>query len=316
MNNSLQTASAKVSVSANYENREGGGIIHLHKLKNKNGVEATITNHGVRIVSLLIPDRHGNMIDVIAGHEKPNALHDGKNSSGAAVWDVEQFDHQTVDLRYNSKNMEGNFPGNLKVKRTYVLNDDNVLKIIYEAITDKTIVMNLANNAFFNLNGKNNGNILNHQVWIKADHYMPIDANMSPTGVIESVAGTPFDFRNSATIGSRINDHHVQLTNGNGYDHNFVLNKHSSRTPVARIRGDKSGIIMEIFTDQPGLQFYSGNFMKSKHVKKDGDKDDCYTAFAMKTRHFSDLPTPPVFPLTALRPGQVYRSVYSYQFKN
>ena len=316
MNNSLQIASARVSVSANYENKRGGGLIHLHKLKNKNGVEATITNHGVRIVSLLIPDRHGNIIDVIAGYEKPNALHNGKNSSGATVWDVERFDDQTVDLTYVSKNMEGNFPGNLKVKRTYVLNDDNVLKIIYEAITDKTIVMNLANNAFFNLNGRNNGNILNHQVWIKADHYMPIDANMSPTGGIESVACTPFDFRNSATIGSRINDHHAQLTNGNGYDHNFVLNKHSSRTPVARIRGDKSGIIMEIFTDQPGLQFYSGNLMKSKPIKKDGEKDDCYIAFAMKTRHFSDLLTPPGFPLTALRPGQVYRSVYSYQFKN
>ena len=316
MNNSLQIASAKVPVPANYKNMEGDGVMHLHKLKNKNGLEATVTNYGARLVSLLIPDRQGNMVEVIAGNDKPNALYDGKNSSHAAVWDVEQHDDHTVGLKYFSGNMEGNFPGNLKVKRIYVLNDDNSLKVIYEAVTDKTIVMNLANNSFFNLNGRNSGNILNHQVWIKADSYMPVDANMSPTGEIESVTGTPFDFRNSATIGSRINDHHVQLANGNGYDHNFVLNTHSSRTPVARIKGDKSGIIMEIFTDQPGLQFYSGNFMKSKIIKKEGDKDDCYMAFAMKIRHFSDLPTPPGFPLSALRPGQVYRTIYIYQFKN
>ncbi len=316
MNNSLQIASAREPVPANYKNMEGGGLIHLHKLKNKNGLEATISNCGARLVSLLIPDRQGNMVEVIGGNDKPNALYDGKNNSHAAVWDVEQYDVHTVGLKYFSRSMEGNFPGNLTVKRNYVLNDDDSLRIVYEATTDKTIVMNLANNSFFNLNGRNSGNILNHQVWIKADRYMPVDANMSPTGEIEFVTGTPFDFRNSATIGSRINDHHVQLANGNGYDHNFVLNKHSSRTPVARIRGDKSGVIMEIFTDQPGLQFYSGNFMKSKPVNKDSDKDDSHTAFAMRIRHFSGLPTPPGCPLSALRPGQVYRTIYSYQFKN
>jgi len=304
---------AGCTISVNTEERPPR---QLHILRNKNGLEAKITYYGARLVSLLIPDSHGNQIEVIVGSDKPNALHNGTNSSWSTVWSIEEFEQHTIGLRYFSKNAEVDFPGNLKVKRTYFLNEDNSLKIVYEAITNKTSVINLANNPFFNLNGRSSGNILSHQVLIKADNYMPIDTNMSPTGTVEPVTGTPFDFRNSATISSRINDHHEQLKIGHGYDHQFVLNPHASRTPVAKIRGDKSGIIMEIFTDQPALHFYSGNFMKVKYEKKDEELNHYHSSFAMKIRHSCDLPTSQGFPLTLLRPGQVYRSVSCFQFKN
>lgn len=314
MDNSLQPATEKIAGMANPENARDQRTIQLYRLKNKNGFEARITAFGARLLSLKVPVE-GDAIEVIAGSDKPNALHDDKHNSWAMEWAAGRLNENSVELVYFSKNADDDFPGNLRVKRTYFLNEDNSLKIVYEALTDKATVVNLANNCFFNLNGRDSGNILNHQLWIKADSYMLVDENVWPTGVIEPVAGTPFDFRNSATIGSRINDHHEQLKNGSGYDHNFVLNTHASRTPVARVRGDKSGIIMEIFTDQPGLQFYSGNFIKGKTIKKDGEKEDCHTAFAIKTRHFSDLPTSPGFPLTALKPGKMFRSVCCYQFK-
>jgi aldose 1-epimerase len=137
---------------------------------------------------------------------------------------------------------------------------------------------------------------------------------MIPTGEIETVVGTPFDFRNAATLGSRINDHSMQLKNGKGYDHNFVLNKHAARTPVARVKGDISGIVMEVFTDQPGLQLYSGNFMEGKNILKWSAKDEYRTAFAMETQHFPDSPNKPSFPSTELRPGQSYKSSTCYKF--
>lgn len=306
----------KVAGSANLVKRNDRHTGQVYTLKNKKGLEAKITYYGARLFSLLIPDSRGNAIDVIGGSDKPNALHDGNNSSWATVWNAEEIEDNGVRLGYFSKNSEGAFPGNLKVKRTYFLNEDNSLKIVYEAVTDKTTVIDLSNNPFFNLNGAACGTILNHQVSIKADNYIPICTNMSPTDGVEPVAGTPFDFRNSATIGSRINDHNEQLKIGHGYDHHFVLNPHASRTPVAKIKGDKSGIIMEIFTDQPRLHFYSGNFIKGKAQKKDGGPDQFHTSFAMKIVHYSDLPASPGFPLTLLRPGEVYRSVSCFQFKN
>jgi len=285
MDKILQMAAQIAAGSANLVKRNDRPAGQVHTLKNKNGLEAKITYHGARLIGLLIPDRQGNPVEVIVGSDKPNALHDGKNSSWATLWDAEEIEHHALRLMYFSKNAEGDFPGNLKVKRTYFLNDDNSLKIIYEAVTDKTTVINLDNNPFFNLNGAACGNILNHQLSIKADNYIPIDTNMSPTEAVEPVTGTPFDFRNSATIGSRISDHHEQLKIGHGYDHHFVLNPHVSRTPVARVRGDKSGIIMEVFTDQPRLHFYSGNFISGKAQKKDDDTDYYHSSFAMKIMH-------------------------------
>jgi aldose 1-epimerase len=310
MNDSLQIAAVKMPPSANFNKIADDRPVRLYKLRNKNGLEATITNHGARLVSLLAPDMQGNLINVVHDLDLNNCEDNSRN----VIWDARQVDNRTVVLRYPSKSRAGRLPGNLKVKASYILNDDNGLKIIYEA-ADKAAAVNPADGVFFNLNGVNNGNILNHQVWIKADNYMQIDPEHSLNGTVEHVGGTPFDFRNSATIGSRINDHHMQLTHGNGYNHNFVLNKHASRTPVARVRGDKSGIIMEVYTEQPGLNFYSGNYMYSTH-NKSSDKEDCHIAFAMKACHFADLPARQEFPSIMSKPGQVYKYVSLYLLKN
>lgn len=243
-----------------------------------------------------------------------NTLHGGKKGYQDVVWDAKQLNDSTLELSYLSKDMEEGFPGNLKIKVTYGITKDNGLVISYEATTDKTTVVNLTNHAFWNLNGAGSGKILNHLVQINADGYTPVDSTLIPTGKIAPVAGTPFDFRKPATIGARINVANEQLVNGKGYDHNYVLNSHNSRTAVARVKGDKSGIVMDVYTDEPGLQFYSGNFMQSKNTLKAGLKDDPRTAFAMETQHFPDSPNQPKFPTTTLNPGQTYKTQSLYKF--
>jgi aldose 1-epimerase len=245
----------------------------------------------------------------------PNTLHGGKPGYQSVVWDAKQADSTTLELTYLSKDMEAGFPGNLTIKVVYILTDDNGLKVNYEASTDKTTVINLTSHPFFNLNGAGSGTILNHKVQINADNYTPVDSTLIPTGKIELVKGTPFDFTKSVTIGAHIQEANEQLKNGKGYDHNFVLNKLKARSPAAIAIGDKSGIEMEVYTDEPGLQFYSGNFMASKNGMKYGNKDDFRTAFAMETQHFPDSPNQPAFPTTVLKPGEVYKTSSEYRFK-
>jgi len=251
----------------------------------------------------------------LATNNPPNTLHGGKKGYQDVVWDAKKLNDQTLELTYLSKDMEEGFPGNLHVKVTYSLTDDNSLKIDYEATTDKATVVNLTNHTYFNLNGEGSGTILNHQVQLQADNYTPVDSTLIPTGKIEPVKSTPFDFTKSTAIGARINDDNQQLKNGKGYDHNFVLNKHDMKTPVALVKGDKTGIVMEIYTEEPGLQFYSGNFMQSKNTMKYGEKDDYRTAFAMETQHYPDSPNQPQFPSTVLKPGDTYKTQTIYKFK-
>jgi len=252
----------------------------------------------------------------LAINNPPNTLHGGKKGFQYVVWDAKQTSERTLVFTYLSKDMEEGFPGNLQVKVTYSLTDNNELKMDYEAITDKKTVVNLTNHAFFNLNGEGSGSILNHIVMVNADTYTPVDSTLIPTGKIVSVAATPFDFRTPITIGARINEKNEQLMNGGGYDHNFVLNKNSAETMrhAATVVGDKSGIVMDIYTLEPGLQFYSGNFMKSMNTFKSGAKDDFRTAFAMETQHFPDAPNQPQFPSTVLMPGKVYKTSSIYKF--
>lgn len=247
-------------------------------------------------------------------NKKPNTLHGGKKGFHDVVWDATQPNGQTVELSYFSRDMEEGFPGNLKVKVTYELTDYGALKISYEASTDKKTVINLTNHTFFNLNGEASGTILNHFLKINAASYTPVDSTLIPTGKIASVRGTPFDFTKGATIGSRINVADEQLRLGKGYDINFVLNPHDVRQPMATVIGDKSNIRMDIYTDQPGLQFYSGNFMKSRNVMKGGHRDDFRTAFVIEPQHFPDSPNNPDFPSTVLAPSMKYRSESVYKF--
>jgi aldose 1-epimerase len=250
----------------------------------------------------------------LATNNGPNTLHAGHPGFQEVVWDAKKTDSATLELTYLAKDMEGGFPGNLNVKVTYQLTDDNALKINYEATTDKTTVVNLTNHAFFNLNGESSGTILDHLVQIHADNYTPVDATLIPTGKVETVANTPFDFAKPTKIGERINVTNEQLKFGKGYDHNFVLNKHDLNTAIATVIGDKSGIKMEIFTEEPAMQFYSGNFMQAQNVMKGGKKDEFRTSFAMETQHYPDSPNQLSFPTTILNPGQTYKTQSIYKF--
>ena len=247
-----------------------------------------------------------------------NTLHGGKKGFQYVVWDAKQPNTQTIEFTYLSKDMEEGFPGNLKVKVTYTLTDNNELKMDYEATTDKTTVVNLTNHAFFNLNGEGSGTILNHDLQIYADTYLPVDSTLIPTGKIEKVIGTPFDFTKPTAIGARINDKNEQLSYGKGYDHNYILTKTKGLNMfhAATVKGDKSGIVMDVYTQEPGLQFYSGNFMQSKNTFKTGVKDDFRTAFCLETQHFPDSPNQLNFPTTLVKPGELYKTSSIYKFSN
>ncbi|MDB5112626.1 MAG: galactose mutarotase [Mucilaginibacter sp.] len=244
----------------------------------------------------------------------PNTLHGGKEGFDSKVWDAKQPDEHTLEISYLSADGEQGFPGNLKVKVIYELLENNSLRMAYSASTDKKTVVNLTNHTYWNLNGCGSGTILNHMLQIEADAYTPVDTTLIPTGKLASVAGTPFDFRKSVTIGVRIEQADEQLKNGKGYDHNFVLNKHEIPKPVAAITGDKSGITMQIYTSEPGIQFYSGNFMKGKSTVKGGAKNYYRTGFCLETQHYPDSPNQPTFPSTVLKPGQIYQTITTYKF--
>ncbi len=246
----------------------------------------------------------------------PNTLHGGKKGFGDVVWDAKQLNDSTLELHYISKDEEEGFPGNLDVTVTYTITGNNEFKCDYLATTDKKTVVNLTNHAFFNLNGEGSGTINNHLLQINATQYTPVDSTLIPLGKHEPVEGTPFDFRNPTAIGARVNDAaNNQLKFGKGYDHNFVLNDGSKTMKhAATITGDLSGIAMEVHTQEPGLQFYGGNFMQSKNTFKTGVKDDFRTAFCLETQHFPDSPNQPSFPSTVLEPGQKYQTSSLYRF--
>ena len=243
-----------------------------------------------------------------------NTLHGGKKGFQAVVWDAVQPNDTTLELSYVSKDGEEGFPGNLSVKVTYSLTSDNGFKCDYEATTDKKTVVNLTNHAFFNLNGEGSGSVNNHLLQINADQYTPVDSTLIPTGKIDLVEGTPLDFRKPTLIGARVGEQNEQLKFGRGYDHNYVLKGGAGMKHAATVIGDKSGIQMDVYTEEPGLQFYGGNFMQSKNTFKGGTKDDFRTAFCLETQHFPDSPNQPSFPSIVLEPGKTYRTSSVYKF--
>jgi aldose 1-epimerase len=254
----------------------------------------------------------------LARNNGANSLHGGKKGFGAVVWDAKKLSDSSLELSYLSKDGEEGYPGNLQVKVIYTLTGDssNALKIDYEASCDKATVLNLTNHSYFNLNGQGSGTINNHLLQLNADTYTPVDSTLIPTGKMEPVAGTPFDFRQPVAIGSRIDSPHIQLKYGKGYDHNFVLNpnKDGKLNLAATVLGDQSGIFMEVYTLEPAVQFYGGNFMAGTNPIKGGKKDDYRTAFCLETQHYPDSPNEPSFPSTELKPGKVYKTTTVYRF--
>jgi aldose 1-epimerase len=244
-----------------------------------------------------------------------NTLHGGFNGFYAKVWDAKQVSPKSLELSYKSKDGEGGYPGNLTVKVVYTVTDDNALKIDYEATTDKTTIVNLTNHAYFNLSGAGSPTITDHLLQINAAAITPIDTTLIPTGKLMPVKNTPFDFTTAKAIGADINKQDEQLKNGKGYDHNFVLDKNAANKPVATVVSPKTGIKMEVYTTEPGLQFYSGNFLTGKdHDGKGGAAYAYRSAFCLETQHFPDSPNESSFPSTSLKPGEVYHTSTTYKF--
>jgi aldose 1-epimerase len=321
-----------------------GEDVYLFTLKNSNGVEVSITNFGGAITSILAPDRNGDFADVVLGYDTldeyvknpryfgaligryanriaggkfslngieyqlaqnngANHLHGGTKGFDKRVWTAtETADH--LHLEYFSKDGEENYPGNLSVAGDYSLNDENELEIDYHATTDKDTIVNLTNHSYFNLGGQGHGTILDHELMLHAGSFTPISEDLIPTGEIRSVDGSRMDFRTQRAI-----------TEG-GYDHNFVLDdwKQEVNRSVARLRHPNSGRVMEVFTTQPGIQFYSGNFLDGSLKGKGGVRYQQYQALCLETQHYPDSPNQPNFPSTVLRVGETYHETTSYKF--
>ncbi len=244
-----------------------------------------------------------------------HCLHGGPVGFHHKVWDAIQPDGSTLELHLQSPDGEAGFPGNLNVKVVYTLSNDNSLKIEYTATTDKPTVVNLTNHSYFNLSGNPANDILDETVLFNADGFTPIDSTFMTSGEIRSVEGTPFDFRRGKTVGRDIDADDEQLKNGMGFDHNMVLNTGGDISVLAgRIEDSRSGISMEIYTTEPGIQFYTGNFLDGSVKGKRGIYYQKRSAICVETQHFPDSPNQPNYPSTLLRPGETYSSTCIYKF--
>jgi aldose 1-epimerase len=336
-----------------------GTEVFLYTLRNKNGMEARITNYGGIVVSLLTKDRNGNPADIVLGYDSlssyikdtpyfgaligrygnrigkgefqlggvkytlainngANHLHGGLKGFDKVVWSVDEktsIPGESLVLTHLSKDGEEGYPGNLTVRVVYAVTSNNELKIDYSASTDKATVVNLTHHSYFNLAGAGTGPILDHELFIDAARFTPVDSGLIPTGELRSVSGTPMDFTTQTTIGARIADSYEQLQKGAGYDHNWILNKPlGSMGLAARVYDKTSGRIMEVLTTEPGIQFYSGNFLNGTHVGKGGVKYQHRYGLCLETQHFPDSPNKPEFPTTVLEPGKTYTSTTVYRF--
>jgi aldose 1-epimerase len=327
-----------------------GREVKLFTLTNKNGIKVSITNYGGTITSWITPDKHGNSSSVVLGFDslngylaKPpyfgaiigryanrigkgvfkidtatfhlatnngvNHLHGGNKGFDKVVWGTTPADSAaSITLSYLSKDGEEGYPGNLKVTVIYTLTDDDELLIDYAAETDKPTVVNLTNHSYFNLTGDVSNTILNHQLQIHAEQYTPVDSTLIPTGKLALVTATPFDFLQPHFIGERI------ANVPGGYDHNFVMKRHSKDLELlATLTDTLSGRKLEVFTTEPGLQFYSGNFLNGSLKTSDGILLQKHAALCLETQHFPDSPNKPHFPGTILRPGEKYHTVTKYK---
>jgi len=260
----------------------------------------------------------GGKVYTLARNNGENTLHGGLKGFNRALWRATEFWNKnapSLQLEYLSKDGEEGFPGNLSVKVIYTLTDENELKIEYSATTDKETVVNLTNHTYFNLAGAGNGDILQHQVMLKADKFTPVSESLIPTGELRRVQSTPMDFRTPTAVGARIDQDDQQLKYGRGYDHNWVLESGGSETPTlaASVYEPGSGRVLEVWTTEPGVQFYTGNFLDGPKGKGGKPYQRRY-GLCLETQHFPDSPNQPNFPSTVLKPGQTYHTVTMYKF--
>lgn len=258
----------------------------------------------------------------LATNNKPGGipchLHGGQVGFDKVLWSAEPLlreDTPGLKLRYLSKDGEEGYPGNLDVTIHYWLGNDNSLRIEYLATTDQATPVNLTQHSYFNLKGEGHGDILGHSLTLRAGHFTPVDAGLIPTGEILPVAGTPFDFTTAHLIGERVKADNAQLKFGGGYDHNWVLDNQSGQMSLAALVSEPtSGRTMEVWTEEPGVQFYSGNFLDGSLIGKSGRAYPHRSGFCLETQHYPDSPNQPSFPSTILRPGETYRTVTLYKF--
>jgi aldose 1-epimerase len=314
-----------------------GGIVVSLKVPDRNGklddvvlgfdsVPDYVKNHD--FFGALI-GRYGNRIAkgkftldgkdyVLATNNGPNHLHGGKHGFDQRVWqadEAESVPERSLVLKYVSKDGEEGYPGTLSAKVRYAVTDSNELRIEYSAVTDKPTIVNLTQHSYFNLAGQGNGDILGHELTIVADRFTPVDSTLIPTGELRPVEGTPMDFRIPVAIGARINQKDQQLIYGGGYDHNWVLNRKDSTLSLAGSLYDPTtGRVMDILTTEPGLQFYSGNFLNGSAIGKGGKPYRYRYGLCLETQHFPDSPNKPQFPSTVLRPGEKYATTTVYRF--
>ena len=349
---SIDTAVIKRGITGAAWGTADGKEVFLYTLTNAKGTVVKISTYGGIVTSWIAADKQGNKSSIVLGFDSlsgylakppyfgaligrygnriakgkfkidsteyllainngPNHLHGGNKGFDKVVWDavVENDTTATLQLSYLSKDGEEGYPGNLKVNVKYSLSDEDELKIEYNASTDKATVVNLTNHSYFNLTGDVANTILDHELEVAADNYTPVDSTLIPTGVIEAVKGGPFDFTKATKIGLRIN-----AVKG-GYDHNFVLNKKDTTlTKVATLSEEKTGRKLEVFTTEPGLQFYSGNFLDGTIKSSNGKAINQYAGLCLETQHFPDSPNQPAFPTTVLVPGQQYHTITVYKY--
>ena len=343
-------------LQSNFRTEVDGKKTDLYILRNKNNMEVCITNFGGRIVSVMVPDKDGQMRDVVLGFDsiqdyisKPSdfgasigryanrinqgkftldgveyqlprnnyghCLHGGPQGFQYRVYDAVQLNPQELQLTYVAKDGEEGFPGNITCKVLMKLTDDNAIDIQYEAETDKPTIVNMTNHSYFNLDGDAGSNA-EHLLTIDADYYTPVDSTFMTTGEIVPVEDTPMDFRTPMPVGERINDFDfVQLKNGNGYDHNWVLNaKGDINRRAASLKSQKTGIVLDVYTNESGVQVYAGNFLDGSLTGKKGITYNQRASVCLETQKYPDTPNKPEWPSAVLRPGEKYMSQSIFKF--